>query len=151
MRSMYIIQRCEYKGKDKTVGTSIVSDFYPQDYMGSAEFEFGAKPSSLRKMYEEAKSYDIFKIFLLGQTVWVWGNPTNAEDITKQLGDYITDKKRLKEYISLPEILKGEKKSYQRDDFWWDLENHFVFSLDEKAVRDFQLCLVNSIIHMDKK
>jgi hypothetical protein len=150
---VYLVQRCTYRGQNKAVNKATVSDFYPQDYMGAAEFEFGALPASLRDMYAAREKYKIWKMGIKPKNIlWAWGNEFFMDDINEQLDKYIntTNGGLLKERISLWDILNG-KKSYRDDNFWWDIGENFVFSLIEEAVRKFPDCLKNSIELMDSR
>jgi hypothetical protein len=146
---MDIVQRCRYLENNKPKGKK-VSDIFPQDYMGSAEFEFGAKPTSLRRMWHHYEQYEVFSVDINGTQVWCWAKPEQKDFIVQSLTDYINHKTRWKEFTSFDDtILKARPAS--DDNFWWDLENDFVFSLIEKAVKQWAPCLANSITYMNSK
>ena len=56
---MYLVQRCMKRFKQYASET--VSEAFALDYMGSAEFEFGAIPKSIRKLAQKTLVQTSFK------------------------------------------------------------------------------------------
>ncbi len=114
-----------------------LDDIVVLDYMGSAEFEWGALPKSLRRM---TINKDFYKVFVFNQYKDETGNSLkvyaphvffkNVQNIVERLVD---NGYGLQEYCSLHRHIKKDDKSeedlffgYKDDrDFWWDIENDF--------------------------
>lgn len=143
----YLIQRGKIVrplGEQKGVSISRAVDM---DYMGSAEFEFGALPLSLRMIQAQFPMYKMhrienFKVVEDGKDRFlrVFAN-FDTED---QLADYVkwltqleTGGLRLKERSNFalsdrgPAFPKREKNDYSFTDFWWDINNNVFFSFDK--------------------
>jgi len=69
MKKPYLIQRCTYKERGNTNLGTITQEYHP-DYMGSAEFEFGELPKSLRRMNDNINQYKISDYIIVGKQVW---------------------------------------------------------------------------------
>jgi len=147
IKTPYLIQRCTIQ---KFSGNQKVSEFLQFDYMGSAEFEFGALPKCLREIFSIKNDLKIFRVLYL-KDLYVLCTESNIREIEVYLsrlcglGDILI----LKEPISIEKLLKKEKP-YRRDNFWIDIENYFCFSFDKKALQNFRIALDNSISYMDK-
>lgn len=114
-----------------------LDDIVSLDYMGSAEFEWGALPRSLRRM---TINKDFYKVFVFNQYKDEKGNPLkvyapqvfykNVQNIVNRLAEHGYG---LQEYCSLSDHIQKDKKedeetlfSYKdNSDFWWDIENDF--------------------------
>jgi len=125
-----------------------IDDIIYFDYMGSAEFERGTLPKSLRRM---TINKDFYKVFVFNQYRDENGNPLkvyaphvffkNVQNIVDRL---VVDGYGLQEYCSLYRHIQKEEKteedtyfSYKDDrDFWWDIENDFFmfFEHTEKVL-----------------
>lgn len=127
-RNVDDIEKKDINGLDDIVGL---------DYMGSADFEWGSLPKSLRRM---TINKDFYKVFVFNQYKDENGNSLkvyaphvffkNIQNIVDRLA---VNGYGLQEYCSLHRhIQKEEKKEedtffgYKDDrDFWWDIENDF--------------------------
>ena len=114
-----------------------IDDIIYLDYMGSAEFEWGALPKSLRRM---TINRDFYKVFVFNQYKDENGNSLkvyaphvfykNVQSIVDRLA---VNGYGLQEYCSLHRHIQKEEKTeedtyfgYKDDrDFWWDIENDF--------------------------
>lgn len=132
-RKPYHIQRCESRtGEDFTGWDSA----FRCDYMGAAEFEFGALARSLRRVV--ARTYAMHKTAVSakdGRKLYVVAcDATIAGEVVEFLPDLVANKHRLKEYSYLPEMLKGGYES-KTVDVWWDIDNDWFLALGEKAAK----------------
>lgn len=114
-----------------------LDDIVSLDYMGSAEFEWGALPRSLRRM---TINKDFYKVFVFNQYRDENGNPLkvyapqvfykNVQNIVNRLAEHGYG---LQEYCSLSDHIQKDKKEdddtrfryIDKSDFWWDIENDF--------------------------
>lgn len=133
---MYLVQRCSIKPYGNKVYTDQkVSEYFSLDYMGSAEFEFGAIPKSIRKMagkadlttaqfkFKNAKGHSF--------TIHVLASNKEMPDAFGAIEEYLNGKTRfggLKEGISFFDIIH-ENDGYNRGEtLWWcvdeDSNNH---------------------------
>lgn len=149
-------------------------------YMGSAEFEFGGVPASIRRIVEG--KYEIKKSkfsSVRGVPLWiVSSNNTPFEEAEKMIDSYLEDCDphkircyRLKEYICLENYIipwyaehdYGIEYRYdthndkakaigQRENFWLDIENDFMFFLGaEDRVCAMKLALEDSKMYYERK
>jgi hypothetical protein len=126
----YYIQRGKFRDKpDKErKGVDSILQF---DYMGSAEFEFGALPKSLKELRNGIKDYCYGTLELRHNGVQVditylcrKKDTGDVEEIIKSLS---TGSVRLKEYCDLQYYFPNTFRNDPSNDFWWDIENHFMF------------------------
>ena len=114
-----------------------LDDIVSLDYMGSAEFEWGALPRSLRRM---TINKDFYKVFVFNQYKDENGNSLkvyapqvfykNVQNIVNRLAEHGYG---LQEYCSLSDHIQKDKKEdddtrfryIDKSDFWWDIENDF--------------------------
>jgi hypothetical protein len=159
IKQPWLIQRCVIhrpleKYKDQGVSKSI-----DLDYMGSAEFEFGALPASLVRMSYQLFAYSLTEIPSIKVEVrnrkrscYVYSRYTGT-----QLQDYINQVHRLRrheirlkewsKFDEYPEYLK--KDSYIRTDLWWDIEHDTFFCFDHVFMKQLPSTLKNSFNVME--
>lgn len=163
MNRLWLIQR----GKIKTPladETACLSAAYHNDYMGAAEFEFGALPDSLRAMRSNKKDLVARKIPTITKgehQLRTYSYLNDAEwalyvPMLEELRN--TDKVRLKErsQFSLPEQKRDEewamsmrarnKNVYVSEpvNFWWDINHHVMFSFEKNFMNRLPKYLENS-------
>lgn len=111
-----------------------ISENIQCDYMGSAEFEFGALSKSLRRIEAEMKLYHIVQIKEItnnNKPLILWSK-FPFEQLPEYV-EYLTQMRkrnlRLKESSYFNESLSEDFPSLSnRVDFWWDLDNDTMFS-----------------------
>lgn len=134
-RTPYLIQRGQFKpiAFGEITGFDSLIQF---DYMGSAEFEFGAMPKSLRRIAGAAANYSVSPSGMEakdGRVLFVFCAPTDADEIKTWLACAAKRAVRTKESTHLPAALGIEPDAYgRRTDFWWDLDNDWLAWLDGK-------------------
>ena len=159
---MYIVQRASFRKdfKDAREFDALV-EF---DYMGSAEYEYGALPASKMRILNESSEYELFIIDELKSSTGVPLNlycPRDKKDVI--VADLIKFVKgndphkiisyRLKESIDFAHKYYGFVWSVApcTDNFWWDLRNDFIFfygAADRKNA--FQRVIDHEIDHFNK-
>lgn len=106
------------------------------DYMGAAEYEFGALNNSLERIMEEYSKYGYKKFTIRGKDILVF---CKQDDLVKM--PEILEKLANNEYYTkmghrFNEYIKGEKNA---PNFWWDILNHYMFfEYNETKFREFR-------------
>lgn len=122
-----LVQSGVFKSNIKEItGRNSIVDL---NYMGAAEFEWGALPRSTQRMLTNIDFYDVFTfpqyVNAKGEPLMVYAPKMFIEHISGIVEDLATGKnEHLKERCTLPEYLK-EKRICHHTDFWWDVENDF--------------------------
>ena len=120
----FLIQRGQFRfEKEESLAKGAV--YY--DYMGSAEFEFGALPRSYRKIMENYKDYVYVNtgIYTLDRDELIlFVNKKISDDVLESIKSFIENPYRLKEFSELEKIPKSSKENeYMRTDMWWCIDN----------------------------
>jgi hypothetical protein len=149
----YLIQRGTIKHPYAET-TARLSDAVSLDYMGAAEFEFGALPASLRDL--QANAEIIKKTVLTSIT---------SGDLPLKLIHCFSDEE-LKQYEACLLKMRDGKfhlkessyfeswrkpSKYSAIDFWWDIQNNAMWSFDKKFMNMLPDYLVSSWKYMDEK
>lgn len=137
----YLIQRGRFNNRNFKKGIDSIIAF---DYMGSSEFEWGALPKSLKSIRENLNDYDDYEIKLNDKIITVFFHKKDKDDVIKIIKDLSENKIHLKEYCDLSKWVNPHKCiTYNcRSDFWWDIDNHFMFW---KKNDDFHLKFIDVI------
>lgn len=162
----YLVQRCkfrEYKDGQK------ISESFDLDYMGAAEFEFGAIPNTLRLLHKYSQSFEIIQVKDLppfGATKGVcWymapEELVKTEKVKNWLKFLSKEDFNLKECTFFHKNFTGEQLSaYYNHDVWFGVQEKghhgpdiwpVVFSLKKDTLVAFQKALKNSITFMNSK
>ena len=128
MYKFWLIQRgfFEEKGKYLTGDEGLVT----LNYMGSAEFEFGAIPKAFRRLMYHFLDYDVFHTSFFtpdGEELLVFCNKKKSEDIIKAIKYFIENPYHLKEFSQLERVTKDkkeEKTSHYYTNFWWCIDDN---------------------------
>lgn len=116
------------------------------DYMGSAEFEFGARSTSLKLLRDNKEKLSLLKLDF------------PDEDLLRVITPFSEDSKEWKIYRNfLLRMRKGEihlkeasgfsvlDPAYSRRiDFWWDIKNHVMWSFHKPFMNRLKDYLSNS-------
>ena len=152
----YLIQRCKI---ETSVESGVrFSHNVKLDYMGSAEFEFGIVPKSLRIM-AESKDYHLVPVRDIindnGDSLYVW-----CAIPFEKVPEYVEILKRLryKNDIRLKEVSHfyinktdaWYSKDNPRTDFWWDLDNNVMFTFNVEMMKVLPGCLAASLEYMNE-
>lgn len=111
------------------------------DYMGSAEFEFGAIPAFFKDIAENIKQYSTWEISIKTTPIYVIGRTSLKGDISNRILELSKMKYGgLKEYCGLYQALEKKDSQYIG---WLELDNNFMFFIDksifEKTASLFEL------------
>ena len=130
MERPYLIQRCEITGEKLRY-----------DYMGSSEFEWGACPASLKRIFAAGLSETRSSVTLAGQEVeifFITGAGFNLEEYQPYLQQLADNAIRLKEWSNFDAALKqhlGIPLDWQRSNKtngWFDIQNDVLWVLTQK-------------------
>jgi len=114
------------------------------DYMGSAEFEFGALHFSIKRITRDWQQYEWFPI---DSIVDADGRPLHVLCRTRQKAEVIDsikifasnpDKIRTKERVALREYLECQSEYAVRTNFWWDISSNN--SRESQSGNDWMAC-----------
>jgi hypothetical protein len=136
----YLIQRMKLRHQNEPTG---FDQMWSLDYMGAAEFEYGALPQSLREITRELDRYvvtpvepkviahDGRRLYILSKTECV----DDIQSLVPGLKDGTTHLKELtylKESLFKPGSIEASF-SHSKFDGWWDIENNYMLILGDKA------------------
>lgn len=130
MEKPYCIQRAKFDNSHKPDKKGI-DKLLQFDYMGSAEFEFGALPASLKRVRKDLNNYIMFDYSFKkfpSVSVTVYCKKEQYDFIGDILEELSEGKLRLKGYCDLQGYVNPKKEhSYNRNDFWWDIDQDWFF------------------------
>ncbi len=171
VRSPYLIQRARINNP-LAEATERLNNTVRWDYMGAAEFEFGALPESLRRMQAQKEKFssrvvheirdedsplrifsylddENFKIYLeyINKLRNPPANPRERVHL-KERTEFSLEEKRFDEQYYANR--KG-KNAYipQRANFWWDITNDVMFSFHKMYMNRLGHHLTASFEYMD--
>lgn len=157
MYTPYLIQRAEIKTPlaEKDTRLSQAVNF---DYMGSAEFEFGALPESFREIEKfPAHAWRCRQVpeITEGETpLRVW-SALSDEDFAvytvwlKQFRAGSPKMPHTKEGVHF-EAVRGPF-SYGNTNFWWDIENHVMFGFKKEFMKRVGDYVASSLKYMNEQ
>jgi len=146
MENSYLIQRLEKptnhpnpfcfggggSGLNKEALQSL-SQVFAFDYMGRAEFEFGAICEPLSFLNNNAKKLVLFPLEVKKKTVYVLCLKKDREEVSSRIVSLAYDKVRLCEPSLLPEVLEGKNTRI----LGWIDYSGFFFSVDKEMAEKF--------------
>lgn len=151
----WLIQRCKINKPMKNFKEKMLSQALEFDYMGSAEFEFGAIPralASLRLVHSCCTLKHLPIINKGGDALSMWGlfdSPDQAAQYAGFIADLLKGNLRLKERTMLEPHHWGHGN--HGFDVWFDIENLVIFSFHKIFMKSrLEGHLQASYAHMDK-
>ncbi len=149
VKKPYLIQRCQIK-QPIANRKSRLSEAVEFDYMGSAEFEWGAIPESLRRIDSNQADWkmrlvnDLVVCEGFGSTLRVWS--------------YLSDDDFSKYAIYL-QLLRGGKlrtkehprfQPNERTNFWYDIENDVMLGFEKNFMNRVGDYVANSVAFINR-
>lgn len=123
----WLIQRAFFLDRKGRKGIDSILQF---DYMGSAEFEFGALGESLSRIRGRLDDYTS-NTFWIGDRKEIhifYPNNIDTTDILVYLRELGVGEIRLKERSDFDTYVNPEDAMFpNRTDFWWDIDNDIMF------------------------
>ena len=143
--NFWLIQRGKFK--DDVKDPTGIDDIIRWDYMGSAEFEFGALPKALKSIVSLLPTLSVHVVSSIvnykGERLWVICSGEQVPEITRFFEKEATDdmSHRLKESMNFKQMITGKdfmgnpvNDNYLQN-FWWDLQNNWMACFTkEKAI-----------------
>lgn len=148
MKKSYLIQRLQapvgfdnpfsFGGGLKNGGLSeesmsMLRGIFSFDYMGSAEFEFGAVPKALNRIAREVNYFIAKSISTDKGEIYIFCHEDEWPDISDRIWLYINNswsrETKTKEMVLLKEAL--EQTSKVRTLGWLEISNGYFFSIDK--------------------
>jgi len=154
----YLVQRA--KIKDDVRPSKKISENIETDYMGSAEFEFGALPKSLRAIHGDLSLYHIIQVKEIvddkGNPLIVWSKFPfeNLPEYVEHLVQMRLGKLRLKESSRFDKdyaLRFKNQPEWSKTDFWWDLDNDAMFSFKPSIMKVLADSVRVSVAYMDEQ
>ena len=129
---MWLIQRGTIRnaGADLPMSSKGIDSLVRWDYMGSAEYEFGALFKSLKAIREDISDYGNHYMAVCGKTICVFCKIKAAAEVGKMIVSLSKNPPRLKEVAEFDLFCgnPGDRFCTTTDiNFWWDIDNHFMF------------------------
>ncbi len=152
---IYLIQRGLIK-RPLADKSERLSQAVALDYMGSAEFEFGALPRSFREIEANADRF----VQRLVPTI-------KQGESALRIWSYLSDEE-FAEYVAQLTIMRDPKtyhkcntkestrfnanysSEYNNTDFWWDIKNHVMFGFDKNFMNRVGEYTANSLMYMNE-
>lgn len=127
MKNPKLVQRC-----------ILSNDGMQYDYMGSAEFECGACPASLKRIFATELKWETAKIVYEGKEVVVYvvaGSEFDFEQYQSHIQSIVNNKVHLQERSgfqeAVDELLGFGKRSYDETNVWFDIQNDVLWTLSK--------------------
>lgn len=142
----WLIQRAQIQSPLADPKEATLTKSLRLDYMGSAEFEFGALPASLRRIRSaHYNSTRLVRWITQDESplrVFSCFNEVDFAKYTEILSDLRFGNPRLKEVSRFgANYPQGE---FSRTDFWWDIENDVIWSFNKNYMNRLPQYLKNS-------
>lgn len=153
IKAPYLVQRAEIQRPLGDYRGKMLSQAVNLDYMGSASFEFGALPKSLRRLQALKKGL-VLRV----------ENSIKEGEAPLRVYSALTDEEYA-EYLPYLHMLREDKQhteertefnvgsyksKYSVTDFWWDIENDVMWSFDKSFMKGIADVLQASFDYMDK-
>lgn len=158
MHQPYLIQRAkalEFKPE------LLTGDYLKLDYMGAAEFEFGAIPKFQRAVNAKLDKLRPFKVPIAdGTEMWILSTLEDSYEYSQKIEDLYAGKFRLKEpprFTAKETLFVGKKRTPLYDaphapfefDVWFDLDNELILARNEQILLNLIKTIPNSVRYMD--
>lgn len=144
MKKPYLVQRAKFKEN----GVGSIDDVVRFDYMGSAEFEFGALPKSLKRMTSNADKLSVYEFIhcvsgITKAPLYIISIGEIDDDYLEHILSMAKGELRLKEASNFNDAVKGvdflgepiNKDSWSSCDVWWDIENDIMWAFGADEIK----------------
>jgi len=128
IRKPYLVQRAKFTNvkNEEIVGIDSILDF---DYMGSAEFEWGALPKSLHRIVDVFDQYEVFTVNEVkdheGSSMKVYCKNEFFDQVKENALHLSINPYGYKEFCDMKDYISGKKNT---NNFWWDIkQDYFIF------------------------
>lgn len=152
----WLLQRCSIRTPFGDKNLNGVNQTLALDYMGAAEYEFGAVPESCQRIMDNVAEYQVIKTQytdLIGRPLFMIGRPDVCEAYREYLPGVLDGTRRMKERTDLPdlfvegrcwlpnpkphdpELLRKFRDRYlktRRNNIAWDIDNDVILIFASK-------------------
>lgn len=154
MQAPYLIQRATIE-TPLADDSSRLSQAVNFDYMGSAEFEFGALPKSFRRIEAVADDWKCRRVEEIKEgdkplRVYSALTDDEFEQYKQHLIAARSGKLHTKESTYF-EHDHAERFKYARADFWWDIDNDVMFGFHKQFMNRLPHYVASSLAYMNEK
>lgn len=162
IKEPYLVQRASVKTNAINTETK-TGDYLNLDYMGSAEFEFGAFPKFQREVFAKLATLKIFELTHKETTLFYLATDADNTEYKEMLVKLLSGQIYTKARVGFSEkqtmyLQKGNKKeavfnhpeAQFQFDTWFDLSNNLVFSRKKEVIENLFNTIPNSIKYMDE-
>jgi hypothetical protein len=130
-RPFYLVQRMTAED----TGRPGFDGHFRLDYMGAAEFEWGALPESLKRIRDAGRRITTIETPVavrgITKTAYVVGAKKAAREQAENLQEWVDGGCRGHEQAYFAEQIDGSADDYQRrTNAWWDIRGDVMFTLD---------------------
>lgn len=152
MKKPYLIQRAKIKSPLQNKDFTRLSQAVSMDYMGSAEFEFGALPKSFRAI--EA-NVDLAALHVVNEIKDFEGKSLRVFAVlsTEEFEQYKIHLLALRD--GKYDTKEGTRFEPDRQtdgcDFWWDIENHVMWSFNKNFMKNIHEHIAVSLNYMNEQ
>lgn len=136
----YYIQRGRFDYDDNYEG---IDKIVYLNYMGNAEYEYGALPESLNNIQTNIDNYILKDVVVNGKKVTVFVCNENEEQAIIDYLLKIVNGCRLREPSDFDNFI-NDSDGYVGTQFWWDIRNHLMFWMNNEDFKR-QFCEVMNI------
>jgi hypothetical protein len=150
----YLIQRAKIAQPLKK-DTKRLSEAVDFDYMGSAEFEFGALPRSFRRIEKNLALFTKRTISTIAQgdvplQVWSYLSDSQFAEYTEWLTAL---RKTSQIYTKEPTHFEIDRayRRYINTNFWWDIENDVMFGFHKIFMKRVGTHVTVSLAYMNQQ
>ena len=146
----YLIQRGTIRDIKETEIYGLDS-LISYDYMGSAEFEWGALPNSLKRMTASWTNYECVQVPDInspdknimdadGNILYVICNKDQKDEIIIAINEFASKKyNNTKEFVGLHDYITCKQRL--KVNFWWDINNDWMCCFSEGLARKLVIAI----------
>ena len=142
---------CLQRGKIRYNGNQMgIDTLVSFDYMGSSEFEFGALPKSIKRIRDTIQTYRGKKFYIkncFSETKIIYcffSDKITSDDMQSIFERLAKNEISLQEYSDFDSYINNEQY-YRGTNFWWDIENHFMFWAHDDKITPLLLQQIQGI------
>jgi hypothetical protein len=119
---------------DEAMG--LLRGIFSFDYMGAAEFEWGAVPKAMQSLAKQAKKLTAYPLDVDDHRLYVLCQQAHADEVSERITGWATERYNdLKEQTRLSSALNPERDWDREVCGWLELDNGFFFFTDEAMWR----------------
>ncbi len=141
----YLIQSARFDQDDDS--SSGIDDYVRWNYMGSAEYEFGALGEAWRRLKRLSAKLVMTVITINSHEITIVCLPTSIDDVVDIVTKFSKDRYafQLKEFINFHTVVADTADKYIRENLWFDIDNDYMFWIDNPEFKETLTTLLNEV------